>query len=178
MTHICLFGWEVWQTRNDAKFDHMYCQAFYTSIRPGQLFLFLFRVTELSMLQWNGVYTNEYCLYLSLISVSSPIIKLRNMHMLTMALKVIWICNLIDEKIIWEYILINLACAFVSLYVLIWRAHYIHIMMGFLYDVFFYVTLRYLSYATIIMHSYGIYAIGIYRVLFMKQYVTRNEQQL
>ena len=50
-------------------------------------------------------------------------------------------------------------------------------MMGFLYDVFFYVTLTYLSYATTIMHSHGISAIGIYKVLFMKQYVTRNEQQ-
>ena len=69
-------------------------------------------------------------------------------------------------------------CTFVSLYVLIWRAHYIHIMMGFLYDVFFYVTLRYLSYATIIMHSHGISAIGIYKVLFMKQYITRNEQHV
>ena len=39
---------------------------------------------------------------------------------------------------------------FVSLYVLIWRAHYIHIMMGFLYEVFFCITLTYLLYVTII----------------------------
>ena len=58
-------------------------------------------------------------------------------------------------------------CTFVSLYVLIWRAHYIHIMMGFLYDVLSCMTLTYLLYVTIIIHSQGITAIGIYQVRFI-----------
>ena len=57
-------------------------------------------------------------------------------------------------------------CTFVSLYVLIWRAHYIHIMMGFLYDVSFCIALTYLMYVTITRHIQGITAIGIYKVLF------------
>lgn len=50
----------------------------------------------------------------------------------------------------------NLACVFLSLCVLIWRAHYIHIMMGSLYDIFFHITLTYLFYAKIITHSHSI----------------------
>ena len=58
----------------------------------------------------------------------------------------------------------NLACVFVSLCVLILRAHYIHIMMGSLYDIFFHITLTCLLYARIITHSHSISVIGIYKI--------------